>query len=100
MFFTVLLYFLVSLFGRSSVWRFVQGIAPSQAVAFSIQSSLASLPSMIEGAETRLGAVPQVVGLVLPLAVLVFRYNDVHLARRRGAIRCESVPVSTSDHCR
>lgn len=73
--FTVPLYALVSWFGHVSVWRFAQGTAPSQAVAFSTQSSLASLPTMIEGAERQLGAVPQVVGVVLPLAVSVFRFT-------------------------
>ncbi len=52
--------------------RFIRGTLPSQAVAISTQSSLASLPAMIEGAEAM--AVPRPVAAVaLPLAVALFR---------------------------
>ena len=73
--FTLPLYPLASYLGHLSVAQFARAAAPSQAVALSTQSSLASLPTMIEGAETRLGSPPQVVGVVLPLAVSVFRYS-------------------------
>lgn len=58
--------------GGRSIVRFAQAAAPSQAVAISTQSSLASLPSMLRGAE-RLGVPVSAAGMVLPLAVAVFR---------------------------
>jgi len=45
-------------------------------VAFSTQSSLASLPAMVEAARTALGVAPASAGLVLPLAVAVFRLTS------------------------
>ncbi len=58
--FTLPLYPLVRWLGRLPIGRFALGAAPAQAVAFSTQSSLASLPAMIDSAEKRLDAVPQV----------------------------------------
>ncbi|MCW3835113.1 dicarboxylate/amino acid:cation symporter [Sphingomonas canadensis] len=52
--------------------RFFRAIIPAQAVAISTQSSLASLPAMLGGAE-RLGIPVATSGLVLPLAVALFR---------------------------
>jgi Na+/H+-dicarboxylate symporter len=51
---------------------FARAAAPAQAVAVSTQSSLASLPAMLAGAD-RLGIPPARSGVVLPLAVAVFR---------------------------
>jgi len=51
---------------------FLKAAAPSQAVAISTQSSLASLPSMLRGAE-RIGVPVSAAGVVLPLAVAIFR---------------------------
>jgi len=50
----------------------IRAAAPSQAVAISTQSSLASLPSMLRGAE-RMGVPVSAAGVVLPLAVAIFR---------------------------
>jgi proton glutamate symport protein len=47
-------------------------VAPAQAVAISTQSSLASLPPMLASAE-RLGVPLHAGGVVLPLAVALFR---------------------------
>lgn len=52
--------------------RFTRAVAPSQAVAFSTQSSLASLPAMLQGAG-RLGIPVAAAGVALPMAVAVFR---------------------------
>lgn len=52
--------------------RFARAIVPAQAVAISTQSSLASLPAMLAATE-KLGAPPATAGIVLPLAVAVFR---------------------------
>ena len=51
---------------------FVRASAPSMAVAMSTQSSLASLPTMLRGAE-RMGVPVSAAGVVLPLAVAIFR---------------------------
>lgn len=58
--------------GRVSLARFSRAALPSQAVAISTQSSLASLPAML--ASTRsLGAPVAVAGVTLPLAVALLR---------------------------
>lgn len=58
--------------GRAPLGRFVRAIVPPQAVALSTQSSLASLPAMLGSAE-RLGVPVATSGVVLPLAVAMFR---------------------------
>jgi Na+/H+-dicarboxylate symporter len=58
--------------GRLSPLAFVRGALPAQIVAVSTQSSLASLPAMIEVAPT-LGVERAAAGVVLPLAVSLFR---------------------------
>lgn len=58
--------------GRLSLTRFAREIAPAQAMAISTQSSLACLPPMLRSAE-RLGVPVAASGVVLPLAVAVFR---------------------------
>ena len=55
-----------------SFGAFSRAAAPAQAVAASTQSSLASLPLMVEAAE-RLGLPEKSAAVVLPLAVAVFR---------------------------
>jgi Na+/H+-dicarboxylate symporter len=55
--------------------EFARAVAPAQAVATSTQSSLASLPAMLEG--TRALQLPaRVSAMVLPLAVSVFRITS------------------------
>ncbi len=58
--------------GRLRLGAFARAVAPSQAVAISTQSSLASLPAMLRGAE-RVGVPVAASGVVLPLAVALFR---------------------------
>ncbi len=70
------IYVVVGLYGRVGVRRFTVAVAPVQVVAASTQSSLATLPAMIECARERLEVTPRVVHLVLPLAVAVFRYTS------------------------
>jgi Na+/H+-dicarboxylate symporter len=72
----LILYAVATLWGRIGLGRFAQGIAPAQVVAFSTQSSLASLPIMVERAVGRLGVSAATAGLVLPLAVAVFRITS------------------------
>ena len=54
--------------------RFVRAIVPSQVVAASTQSSLASLPAMLKSTEA-LGVPVARAGVVLPLAVALFRWT-------------------------
>ncbi|WP_267389072.1 cation:dicarboxylase symporter family transporter [Sphingomonas sp. GC_Shp_3] len=65
-------YPVAALFGRVSIARFARAVAPAQAVAISTQSSLASLPTMLAASES-LGAAPAAAGIVLPIAVAIFR---------------------------
>jgi proton glutamate symport protein len=57
---------------RISPVRFTHAIASSQALAFSTQSSLACLPAMLR-ASSSLGVPVAASGVILPLAVAVFR---------------------------
>lgn len=59
-----------------TVGEFARAVAPVQALAISTQSSLACLPAMIERAQDNLKIPPQTTGLVLPLAVAVFRITS------------------------
>jgi Na+/H+-dicarboxylate symporter len=58
--------------GRTGFLGFTRAIGPAHAVAISTQSSLASLPAMLKGAE-RLGVPVGASGVTLPLAVALFR---------------------------
>lgn len=73
---TLLLYPVAVLAGRERIGRFAAGIAPAQAIAASTQSSLASLPAMMESARVRLGHGVAVPSLVLPMAVSLFRITS------------------------
>ncbi|GAA0868942.1 dicarboxylate/amino acid:cation symporter [Brevundimonas basaltis] len=72
----LLIYAVAVPWGRIGLARFAQGIIPAQVVAFSTQSSLASLPAMVEQARLALGVSTPTAGLVLPLAVAVFRITS------------------------
>jgi len=62
--------------GRVPLARFARGVAPAQVVAFSTQSSLASLPAMIAGAREIIGLPERTTSIVLPLAVTLFRLSS------------------------
>ncbi len=68
----LLAYPLAMIVGRVSLVRFARTVAPAQAVAISTQSSLATLPAMLLASE-ELGAPPATAGIVLPIAVAIFR---------------------------
>ena len=73
-----LVYILVALFGAKGpggAVAFARAVLPAQAVAVSTQSSIASLPAIYEGAET-LGLSENVIRVVLPLAVSIFRITS------------------------
>lgn len=66
------MYPLAVLAGRIKLGTFAKAAFPAQAVAGSSQSSLASLPPMLAGAE-RMNVSPTTASVVLPLAVALFR---------------------------
>lgn len=61
--------------GRVPLREFARALAPAQAVGFSTRSSLASLPAMFASAKA-LGLRSEVTGLVLPVAVSVFKWTS------------------------
>lgn len=61
--------------GRVSLREFARAVVPAQSVAISTQSSLASLPAMLRGAQA-LRIPVEVSGVVLPLAVAIFRITS------------------------
>jgi len=69
---TVMAYVAAVLAGKISPMRFARAALPAQSVALSTQSSLATLPVMIDSAPA-LGVHPKTAGVVLPLAVSLFR---------------------------
>jgi Na+/H+-dicarboxylate symporter len=73
--FTAALYLLVFVGAGVSPRRFARAAAPAQVVAFGTHSSMAALPAMLEGAETRLGLSQTATGFVLPLSLAVFKYS-------------------------
>jgi Na+/H+-dicarboxylate symporter len=68
------LYPVVALTTGVTIRQFARAAAPAQAVAFSASSSLASLPALIEGAESRLVLPSAITGFALPLAVSMFKF--------------------------
>ena len=72
---TGILYAVASLGKGEVLLRYAKAILPAQVVAMSTQSSVASLPAMVNSAQT-LGYPNQVTGLVLPLAVSLFRITS------------------------
>ncbi len=72
----VLAYAVAWLLGGIGPVRFAGALIPAQAVAISTQSSLASLPAMLDSA-TRLGLRQRTSEFVLPLAVAIFRSTSV-----------------------
>ncbi|MBS0384690.1 MAG: dicarboxylate/amino acid:cation symporter [Proteobacteria bacterium] len=73
---TVAAFLIAIVFGRQPVGRFITAATPVWAIAFSTQSSLASLPAMLEAARRGLGISERVVDVILPLAVAVFRFTS------------------------
>jgi proton glutamate symport protein len=69
---TLLLYPVVAVVGRIPMRRFARAALPSQLIAFSSSSSIASLPALVESGE-QLELPPATTGFVLPLAVSTFK---------------------------
>lgn len=64
------------LWGGERLRRYVPALVPAQIVAASTQSSLASLPAMLDSTVQRLGYPQRVAALVLPMAVSLFRLTS------------------------
>ena len=73
---TLLLYAAIASMRRVGLGAFARAAWPAQAVAFSTQSSLASLPAMVEGVRAQLRVPAATSSLVLPLAVSLFRITS------------------------
>lgn len=73
---TLLLYLVASVVARENLRRFAGALLPVQLIAGSTQSSLASLPSMIDSARNRLGYPAALTALMLPMAVSLFRVTS------------------------
>jgi len=73
---TLLMLPVALLWGGERLRRFVPALVPPQVVAFSTQSSLASLPAMLESADERLAYPQPVTSLVLPMAVTLCRLTS------------------------
>lgn len=73
---TVLMYPLAVVLGKVAPMRFLRAILPPQAIAFSTQSSIASLPAMIEACDDKLDVRPEIRSIVLPLAISLFRITS------------------------
>jgi proton glutamate symport protein len=72
--FTLLLYPVVALVGHVRLRAYASALFPAQLIAFSSSSSIAALPALVEGADTRLRLPKDVSGFVLPLAVTMFKF--------------------------
>ncbi len=88
-------YFMGAIGGKLSILKFARATAPAQAVAISTQSSLASLPAMLRGAE-QIGVPTANSGIILPLAVAIFRFTGpaMNLAVAIYIARWYGVPLT------
>jgi proton glutamate symport protein len=73
---TIIAWLLAVTWGKQPVGRFTAASAPVWAIAASTQSSLASLPAMLEAALRGLGIPARIADVTLPLAVAVFRFTS------------------------
>jgi proton glutamate symport protein len=70
---SLLLYPVVAALAGIPMRRFARAALPSQLIAFSSSSSVASLPALVESAERGLELPSRATGFVLPLAVSTFK---------------------------
>jgi len=73
---TLLMLLVAWTWGGERLRRYVPALVPAQIVAASTQSSLASLPAMLESTVQRLGYPQRIAALVLPMAVSLFRLTS------------------------
>lgn len=73
---TILAWLLGVLFSKQPIGRFTAALTPVWAISASTQSSLASLPAMLDAALRALRIPPHVADVALPLAVAIFRFTS------------------------
>lgn len=73
---TVLAWLLAVTWGRQPIGRFTAAATPVWAIAASTQSSLASLPAMLQAALGGMRIPAHIADVTLPLAVAVFRFTS------------------------
>jgi Na+/H+-dicarboxylate symporter len=73
----LLLYVVTTAFGRTSLLAFSRAVAPAQLVAATTRSSIASLPALVQGGRERLDLPDTATGLVLPLAISLFKLSQI-----------------------
>lgn len=73
---TIIAWALAVTWGRQPIGRFTAAMTPVWAIAASTQSSLASLPAMLDAALRGLRIPAHVADVTLPLAVAVFRFTS------------------------
>lgn len=73
---TVIAWIIAVTWGGQPVGKFTAAATPVWAIAASTQSSLASLPAMLEAALRRLQIPARIADVVLPLAVAIFRFTS------------------------
>jgi Na+/H+-dicarboxylate symporter len=73
---TLFAYVMAMIVARVPFWTYARALAPVQVTAFATQSSIACLPAMIEQSRDALKVPDRVTGLVLPLAVSVFKMTS------------------------
>ncbi|MDX2234098.1 MAG: cation:dicarboxylase symporter family transporter [Hyphomonadaceae bacterium] len=72
----VIAYALAVVWGRVPLPAYLRATAPATVVAFSTQSSLATLPAMLTASREGLGVPARIADVILPLAVAVFRFTS------------------------
>lgn len=73
---TVLAYLLGVLFSRQPIGRLTAALTPVWAISASTQSSLASLPAMLDASLRGLRVPAHIADVTLPLAVAIFRFTS------------------------
>jgi len=73
---TLFVYPIAIIISRIPAGRFVRAVFPAQAIAFSTQSSIASLPAMIGACDGPLAVRETTRSIVLPLAISLFRITS------------------------
>lgn len=73
--FTLLLYPVTAVLGRTTMRTFARAVAPAQLVAVSTRSSVAALPALVEGGRRHMRLPDSSTSFVLPLSVSLFKVN-------------------------
>ena len=68
-------YIIVAVWGNVGLGKFFRAMLPSQLMAMSSRSSLATMPALLECAENRIGLNKSVSAVIIPFFVSTFRVN-------------------------